>query len=609
MLDRFVEKIRPHILSISLLALITFSLYCRALGHNFLVLWDDRTYVTGNTIVRGLSWANIRAAFSHSYFYNYAPIHLISYMVDYTLWGMRPAGFIFTNILLHAFNGILFYLILTKLSWRRLAAFTAALIFIIHPVQVESVAWISQRKTVLSLFFFLLAFYSYVLYREKKGKLHWGFYACSLGGFLLSLLAKATSVVFPLVLLAFDLFFPQRSDRRSRMLDKIPFAILAIAMALITVASQSPEIGGGTTSYYGGTPWATLLTMLPIFVRYLGLALWPTNLSAVYSSLIRTGVDPEVAVSALILLLVAGFGIFLFIRKRSLFFWFLLFFIGLLPVSQIVPFVTLINDRYLYLPMVGASAFLAGSLWIALSNNGEWKKLLSTAVILVFAVFLAHSLVSTIRRIPVWQNDHMLWQDAVHKVPDSPRAHYQYAHALESEGNIHEAVKEYETGLELSPLPSERYFLARLYEKQGLLDKAEQEYLLALSQMPSFLDGRNALALLYIRKGMPDQAIEQYLLALKEKPDWSTGHNNLAVIYARKGVLDKAIEHFELAAKFNPRDAEVHYNLGNAFLGEGLNRKAFEKFQKASMLDPANPLYIKKLDEMSRMGKLKDGKK
>lgn len=600
MLDRFVEKIRPHILSISLLAVITFSLYCRALGHNFLVLWDDRTYVTGNAIIRGLTWENIRAAFSHSYFYNYAPIHLISYMVDYTLWGMRPGGFIFTDIFLHASNGILFYFLLTKLSWRRLAAFTAALIFIIHPAQVESVAWISQRKTVLSLFFYLVAFYFYLLYREKKGKLHWGFYACSLGGFLLSLLAKATSVVFPLFLLAFDLFFPQRSDRRGWILDKIPFAILAIAIALITVASQSPEIGGGTRSYYGGTPWTTLLTMLPVFVRYLGLTLWPTNLSAVYSPTIRTGVDPEVAVCALILLLVAGFGIFLLLRKRALFFWFLLFFLGLLPVSQIVPFVTLINDRYLYLPMVGASAFLASSLWIALDNNSERKKLLRTAAIFAFAVFLIHSIVSTIQRIPVWQNDHMLWQDAVHKVPDSPRAHYQYAHALESEGNIHEAVREYETGLELSPLPSERYFLARIYERKGLPDKAEQQYLLALSQMPSFVDARNALALLYLRKGMVDQAIEQYLLALQEKPDWSRGHNNIAVIYARKGALDKAIEHFELAAKINPRDPEVHYNLGNVFLEEGLNRRAFEEFQKALMLDPANPLYIKKLDEMSR---------
>jgi tetratricopeptide (TPR) repeat protein len=527
-------------------------------------------------------------------------------MIDYTLWGMRPAGFIFTNIFLHAFNGSLFYFLLTKLSWRRLWAFTAALIFLTHPVQVESVAWISQRKTVLSLFFFLVAFYCYLLYRERKGKLHWGFYACSLGGFLLSSLAKATSVVFPLVLLVSDLCFSQKSDRRTWIFDKIPFVIIACATALITIKSQSPEIGGGTTSYYGGTPLATLFTMLPVFVRYLGLTLWPTNLSAVYSPLIRTGIDLEVALSALILLLVVSFGIFLFHRKRDLFFWFLLFFIGLLPVSQIVPFVTLMNDRYLYLPMMGASAFLANLLWLAANKSSEWKKLLGAMVIFVFAVFLFHSFISTIQRIPVWQNDHTLWQDAIHKGPNSPRAHYQYAHALESEGNINEAIREYEIGLELSPLPSERYFLARLYEKEGLLDKAEQQHLLALSQMPSFLDARNALALLYIRKGMIDQAIEQYRLALRDKPDWATGHNNIAVIYARKGILDKAVEHFELAAKFNPRDPEIHYNLGNAFLEKGLNRRAFEEFQKASTLDPANPLYNNKLADMLKMGNVRE---
>ncbi len=601
MLERPINRIKPHIPSISLLALITFSVYWQALGHPFLVLWDDRTYVTGNMTIRGITWENVRAAFSHSYFYNYAPIHLISYMFDYTLWGMRPAGFIFTNIFLHASNGILFYFLLIKLSWQRLWAFTAALIFLTHPVQVESVVWISQRKTVLSLFFFLVAFYCYLLYREKKERLHWGSYACSIGSFLLSLLTKATSVVFPLVLLVFDLCFSQEKDRRSWILDKIPFGTLAVAAAFITLKSQSPEIGGGTTSYYGGTPLTTLFTMLPIFVRYLGLTLWPTNLSAVYSPTIRTGMDLEVAASALGLLLVASFGIFLLLRKRDRFFWFLLFFLGLLPVSQIVPFVTLMNDRYLYLPLMGASAFLADSLSIAVNKNSAWKKLLKTTVILGFAAFLFHSLLSTIERIPVWQNDHTLWQDAIYKVPNSPKAHYQYAHALESEGNIREAIKEYEMGLELSPLPSERYFLALLYEKEGSLDKARQQYLLALSQIPSFLDARNALALLYMREGMIDQGIEQYRLALRDRPDWARGHNNIAVAYARKRILDKAVEHFEIAAKFSPRDPEIHYNLGCALLEKGLKRRAFEEFQKASMLDPANPLYNKKLAELSKM--------
>jgi 4-amino-4-deoxy-L-arabinose transferase-like glycosyltransferase len=318
-----------------------------------------------------MTWQNIKAAFCHFYFYNYAPIHLISYMFDHALWGMRPAGFIFTNIFIHAANGILFYFLLVKLSWRRLIAFIAALIFLIHPIQVESVAWISERKNVLSLFFFLVAFYCYHVYREREGRSHWEFYAFSLGALLLSLLTKATGVVFPLVLLAFDLCFPQNRNRRICLVDKIPFFLAAFATALITIKSQSPEIGGGTTSYHGGTPLTTLLTMLPVFVRYLGMTLWPTNLSPVYSPFIKTGFDLEVAASGLLLVLVVGLGIFLYHRKRDLLFWLLLFFIGLLPVSQIVPLVTLMNDRYLYLPMIGASAFLAHFLFLSTNKMSE----------------------------------------------------------------------------------------------------------------------------------------------------------------------------------------------------------------------------------------------
>ena len=606
MLYSLIGKIKPHILSISILVLITFSIYWQALGHHFLVLWDDRSYVTGNMIIKGLTWQNIKAAFSHFYFYNYAPIHLISYMFDYTLWGMHPAGFIFTNIFLHAANGILFYSLLIKLSWRRLSASTAALIFLIHPVQVESVVWISERKNVLSLFFFLVAFYGYLLYRENRGRFHLGFYASSFVALVLSLLTKATAVVFPLVLLAFDLCFPQKCNRRIWLLNKIPFLLAAFAAALITIKSQSPEIGGGTTSYHGGTPLNTLFTMLPVFIRYLGMTMWPTNLSAVYSPPIRTGMDLEVAFSAMLLFLVMALGIFFYYRKRDLLFWLLLFFLGLLPVSQIVPLVTLMNDRYLYLPMVGASAFLTSLLFMAIHKDSERKKLVNATIILILLVLLVHCFISTIKRIPVWQNDRTLWQDAVLKVPYSPKAHYQYAHIMELEGNLDEAIKYYESGLKLSPLPSERYFLALLYQKRGSWDKAIEHYTLALSQMPNFLEARNGLALLYMKMGRMDQAIEQYRLGLVYKPDWAKGHNNLGAAYATKGDTDKALEHFEMASRLDPRDPEIHYNLGNVFLEKRWRRKAFEAFQKAATLDPANPLYKKKLAEMSKMDNVRE---
>jgi tetratricopeptide (TPR) repeat protein len=610
MLHRLNEKIRPHIFSISILVLITFSIYWQALGHPFLILWDDRSYVTNNTIIKGLTWQNIKTVFSSSYFYNYAPIHLISYMVDYTLWGLRPAGFIFTNIFIHAANGVLFYFLLKKWWWRTFPAFIAALIFLIHPVQVESVVWISERKNVLSLFFFLIAFYCYLLYREHNGRFHLGFYVSTFFALVLSLLTKATPVVFPLVLLAFDICFPQKRHRRVWLVDKIPFFLAVLVAALLTIKSQSPEIGGGTTSYHGGTPLTTLYTMMPVLIRYLGMTLWPTNLSAVYSPAIKSGIDLEVALSAMLLFLIMVLGIFFYYRKRDLLFWLLTFFLGLLPVSQIVPLVTLMHDRYLYLPMIGASAFLSSLFFMALHRDIKWRKLVNATVILVLLIFFIHCSISTITRIPVWQNDRTLWQDAILKVPYSPKAHYQYAHVMELEGNLNEAIKHYEAGLKLSPLPSERYFLALLYQKRGLWDKAIEHYTLALSQMPNFLEARNGLALLYMKMGMINQTIEQYRLGLAYQLDWAKGHNNLGAAYATRGDTDKALEHFEIALRLDPRDSEIHYNLGNIFLEKGWRGKAFEEFQKAATLDPVNPLYQRKLSEMSQTENVRDkGKK
>ena len=167
MLRNKFEIIRPHIFALLILSGVTFALYWQALGHNFLIYWDDNGYVTRNLTIQRVTWENIKTAFTSLYMGNYAPVQILSYMFDYSIWGMRPAGFIFTNILIHIANGILFYYLLTRLSWQRLTACAAALIFLIHPVQVESVVWVSERKNVLSMLFFLLSLIWYIIVPGK----------------------------------------------------------------------------------------------------------------------------------------------------------------------------------------------------------------------------------------------------------------------------------------------------------------------------------------------------------------------------------------------------------------------------------------------------------
>ena len=607
-----LEIIKPHILAILVLSGMTFALYWQALGHNFLIYWDDNSYVTGNMAIQRVTWENIKTAFTSFYIGNYAPLQIVSYMVDYFFWGMRPAGFIFTNILIHAANGIIFYYLLTRLSWQRLPACAAALIFLIHPVQIESVVWISQRKNVLSMLFSLLSFIWYIMYREESGKRQGLLYVSSIVAFILALLTKSVSVILPLVFVSFDFCTAPQRDRKALkklLVDTIPFIAIAFFFALITIKSQSADSRGGLTSYLNGSPVDTLFTMLPVFVQYLKLVFWPADLSAVYAPAIKTGIDIDVALAALVLSLIMALGIFLYHRRRDLLFWLVLFFLGLLPVSQIVPLVTLMNDRYLYFPMLGAAAFIVSITFLAINETRKSKPLVRTAVGVTFLLLLGHYLMVTYERIPVWKNENALWEDAVRKVPDSPRARFSYAHILEYQGKFDEAEQQYEIGLNLSPKAFERYSLARLHEKNGHLDKAKAEYQLILSQSPAFLDARNNLALIYLKEGMLDQAIEQYQIGLRYNPDWAGGYNNLAILYARSGNKDEAVKNFKKAVSLNPADAELRYNFGNMLLEKGLKQEALREFESAARLDPGRSLYAIKVVEVSEMLKEKIVKK
>ena len=562
---------RRHLPSIVLLLLLVAGLYAQALGHRFLVTWDDPTYVTANPNVQAFTWENVKAMFTKTYADNYAPVHVFSYLVDHEIWGMRPAGFVLGNLVLHALNGVLLYLLLVTLAWGRPAALLAAAIFLAHPVQVESVAWISQRKAVLSGFFFLVALQAWVLYR-REGRWRRSWYALSTASFALALLAKATTVIFPLAVFAFDLCAGRSLRDRRTWLDKVPLLVAGAVMAVVTVIAQSPEVGGGTTGYHGGSPWATLLTMLPIFARYLGMTLWPTGLSALYAPVVRTNVDLAVAASALLLAGVAGLAVLLWRRRRPLLFWLLLFFIGLLPVSQIVPFVTIINDRYLYLPMIGAAPFLSDVAFLAF-DRARARPILRGAVAVAVALMLGHDVLATYLRVPVWRDDYALWEDAVRTVPESSRAHFQLAHAREMNRDLRGAIEEYQVGLGLAPLPAERFFLGGCLERTGALQAALEQYRLALEKLPTFADARRAMGRV---------------------------HNNLAVDWATHGREGEALPHFEAAAELDPGNPRYHYNLGNAYLDQGLTARGIEELRRAVELAPGDPRFAQRLTEASR---------
>jgi len=432
---------REEILSLLVISGLTLAVYLPSLGHEFLFNWDDNLYVLKNAAVRGFTVENLRQAFSGFYVGNYAPLHIISYMLDYELWGMRPAGFIATNVLLHTLNALLFYRIVFFMHGERTAALLAALVFALHPIQVESVVWVSQRKNVLAMCFFLLSFLTYLRWTHGSGR-SWRQYAPALVFFTAALLTKSVAVILPLLLLLYDATRPV-VRRPGILLNKLPFLAIAILSAVLALASQAEDAGGGRTGYHGGSPFATACTMLPVLFRYFALLFRPTNLSIVYDPPVRSGLDSTVLAALAGVIALAMVAWWLWRRRKTTCFWFLAFFIALLPVAQIVPLVTLMNDRYLYFPMLGFAA-LAGLAGARMLHVLIERQAIAVAVATLLVLPLAGM---AYQRTTVWQNSFALWHDALYKSPHSASVWYGLGDVYLEQEKTGLARTAYETAL------------------------------------------------------------------------------------------------------------------------------------------------------------------
>jgi len=383
------------------------------LDHQFLPNWDDDLYVSENLCIRGFSLINLQCAFSRTFVGNYAPVQMLSYMFDYELWGLSPRGFLVTNLLLHIMTGVLLWRLAIRTGATEAGALAAALLFLVHQLQVESVAWVSQRKTLLCAFFFFSSLHVWRSWRQLGGR--WRF-NLSLIFFILSLLSKSLAVVLPFVLLLHDRLLLGVRDRLSLFRPLIPFFAAACVAGLIAMSTQESWEGGGRASWHGGNPWATFWTMLPVYARYLALLLWPAQLSAFYYQPVRSGPDWVSAGALALIAVLAVLLVRLSKRNPQAGFWGGFALLGFLPVAQIVPLVTLMNDRYLYLPLAGVAGLFGWAVGRgAMMDNVLLRRLFLctiAGVILTLATRAHH-------RVPVWRDSFTLWSDAAAKEPDA----------------------------------------------------------------------------------------------------------------------------------------------------------------------------------------------
>jgi tetratricopeptide (TPR) repeat protein len=580
------------------LAAVTFALYSPSLSHEFLA-YDDQQYVTENARVQaGLKWSGVAWAFGTFYASNWHPMTWLSHMLDCQLYGLRPAGHHLTNILLHTVNSVLLLLLLRRLTgalWRSAAV---AALFAWHPLHVESVAWIAERKDLLGTCFFLLTLWAYDRYaRAREGRLgqaRW-FYALALFLFALGLMSKPMLVTLPFVLLLLD-FWPlgrTATDLSSGLkgvtwprliLEKVPFFALSTACCLLTIHAQQGSYSVVSTA---GLPLVRRLShVLVAYVHYLLVMLVPYNLAVHYPY--PEGTPTWAMLSAGALLALITFAVFRFARSLP---WLLVGWLWYL--GTLVPVIGLVQvgdqawaDRYTYIPLIGL--FIA-AVWGIERLSASWlARNVRAPVVGVVAVGVGLGLLAaTWHQLGYWKTTQTLFEHDARVTKNNSRALTVLGSLLAREGRLPEALDMYTEALRYqSDDPETHFFLGKAREEQGQLDEAIAEYTKALWFKPLREKTHLALGVALARKKNYEGAATQYRAVLELNPESANAENNLARVLHSQGRFDEAIEHYSKALKLAPNLAQAHNNLGVLLVQQGRLTEGVTQLSEAVKLRP-----------------------
>jgi tetratricopeptide (TPR) repeat protein len=551
------------------LAVIVWIAFGQALGHEF-VGYDDPRYVLQNSwVTNGLTLGRIQWAFTHVHATNWHPLTTISHMLDCQLYGLQPWGHHLTSILLHATAAILLFLALRKLTGAVWPSLLVAAVFAIHPLRVESVAWVSERKDVLSGVFFMLILWAYARYaRGNSARSFW--YIMVVVLFALGLMCKPTLVTVPFVLLLLD-YWPLGRTQSSPFLgrgitrntwpwlivEKLPLFVLSAASCVATLLAQKQALDASLKPPLGERIGNALVS----YVVYLGQMIWPARLAVLYPYP-EGNLKVSHVILALLLLLIISTGFFLWRTKYPFLLTGWLWYLGMLvPMIGIVQVGSQVRaDRYTYLPQIGLYLLVA---WGAMELFHQWRRsrvVLAGAGLLILTALMTRSYFQT----SYWQDTETLWKHATATTSNNYIATTNLAEALFQSGRFDEAIAECQKALKIKPDFAAAHvdLGAALVENQRGGDGARRQY------------------------GAVDEAIVHYRRALQIKPDFAQAHSNLGTALLLKGQVDEAIAQYQKALEIDPNFAEARYSLGNAFLAEGRYSESIAEYEAALHIRP-----------------------
>ncbi|MBU4405109.1 MAG: glycosyltransferase family 39 protein, partial [Acidobacteria bacterium] len=444
--------------------------------------FDDTAYLTANPLVRSLAPANIKQIFTttrpHTLF---SPLVTLTFALEYKLWELDPRGYHAVNLFLHILNALLVFFLIRNVSRSPATAFFTSLLFAIHPLRVESVAWVTERKDLLFTFFFLLALQCYIRYLKKDSGRD---YLATLLLFAFAILAKMSALVLPAVLLLMDWKFESRISKK-RWLEKIPFAVILLLYAISSWNSVQAFSVQSSGQYSGGLHQVIMKNSLWVIPFYLQKTIWPSRLSAHYPTDMRFFM-PSLWFSIFYSIILIG-GSFLLLKKfRREWLWGWGFFlVSLLPVFGPVWQFFPVANRYSYLPAIGLSYLLVMAVFLIRGKLARWKKIKFLWVVIAISA-LAYLGTASFARCHVWKDSISLWNDVIGKYPMIPLAYNSRGNALQTAGRLDEAQKDYSRAIQLMPHGSFYWNrgLARLQKNQA--KEAIEDFYAAILKDPKY---------------------------------------------------------------------------------------------------------------------------
>ncbi|MFH0896246.1 MAG: tetratricopeptide repeat protein [Bacteroidota bacterium] len=576
-------KKNPQFLAPIGLAIITLIVYANAFTNGFASNWDDNIYLIGNPYTQNLS-QNFFYFFTHFQVGNYHPLSMISLAIDYQLFGQNSAGYHTVNILIHAANVVLLFYFVRLLLKNDTASFVVALLFAVHPMHTESVAWIAERKDVLFFLFFIIGLIFYTRY--ALGKINRKGYFLALLFFILSVLSKSTAVVFPVILILTD-YILKRPFNKIVWLEKVPFFLISLAAGIIAIYAQAGEAALNEQSVAGFTFIDRIFISSYAFLYYIVKTIVPFGLAAMHyyptSELPWYFYASFPVALALVVMIIMQYK-----RRPVIFFGGLFFIVSLALTLQLIPVgFAIVAERYVYLAHAGL--FIIVGWLISGLNNSKVSKNSGTLIIALFACGI-FSLI-TWQQNKTWANGFTIFDNVVNVYPDHGHAYMARANARYDNNDINGALEDFNKSLSVK-YPHEYAITycnrGNCYYQLKDIDRAMADYNKALQVDSTYFLAYTNRGAIYYSRGENDKAIAEFDHALRFNSQHLTSLSNKGLAYRAKKEYAKSVQCFTMALEVNPSDANVFENRGQAYFEDNKFQQALTDFETSYRLNPSN---------------------